>query len=104
MMEHDCPGETCWYCKVASVSFSASSMPTRNNSVAETNRAEKQLTKDRDAFKAMREQGIQPARLKGAAELQDKAHTKHEIETGKLLGNKGLASKVETTVKELAKR
>ena len=102
MMEHDCPGATCWYCKVASVSFSASSMPTRNTSVSETNRAEKQLTRDRDAFKAMREQGIQPARLRGAAELQDKAHTKHEIETGKLIGNKSLATRVERAAKEVA--
>ena len=101
MMKHDCPGETCWYCKVASVSFSASSMPTRNNSVAETNRAEKQLTKDRDAFKAMREQGIQPARLKGAADLQDHATTKSEIATGRILPKK-LASKVEAAKKELA--
>ena len=42
------------------------------------------------------------ARLKGAAQLQDQASTKHEIETGKILP-KQLAGKVESAVKELAK-
>ena len=101
MMEHDCPGDTCWYCKVASVSFSASSMPTRNTQVSDTIVAEKKLTRDMSAFKAMREQGIQPAKLTGAAELQDKATTKREIETGRLLP-KSIAKRVEATVKESA--
>jgi hypothetical protein len=76
-------------------------MPSRKPEVIATNEREKRLTKDRDAFKAMRDQGIQPARLGGAAELQDRAHTKHEIETGRLVGNKSLATKIEQTVKEL---
>ena len=46
--------------------------------------ADRQLEKDRTAFKAMRQQGIQPARLRGAAELQDRASTVHEIETGRI--------------------
>jgi hypothetical protein len=49
----------------------------------------------------MREQGIQPARLKGASDLQDRASTKDEIETGRLLPKK-LAKKIETAKKELA--
>jgi hypothetical protein len=98
---HDCSGAGCFGCKIKTVSFAASAMPTRKPEVAATNRRESNLTKDRDAFKAMRQQGIQPARLKGAAELQDKAHTKHEIETGKLIGNKSLATKVEKAVKEI---
>jgi len=103
MRPHDCSGESCFGCKIQTISFASSAMPTRRPQAAQTNAAEKRLTRDRDAFKAMREQGIQPARLKGAAEMQDRASTKHEIETGRLIGNKSLATKVERTVKELAK-
>jgi hypothetical protein len=93
--------EDCFACRIKSVSFASSAMPTRRPQAADINAAEKRLTKDRDAFKAMREQGIQPARLKGASDLQDRASTKDEIETGRLLP-KSLAKKVESTKKELA--
>lgn len=97
--QHD---ETCYPCKLKSISFAASAMPTRKPEAVATTIREKNLVRDRDAFKAMRQQGIQPARLKGAAQLQDQASTKHEIETGKILP-KQLAGKVESAVKELAK-
>lgn len=98
--QHD---DSCFACKIKSVSFAASAMPTRKPEAVATTAREKKLTRDRDAFKAMREQGIQPARLNGAADLQNRATTKHEIETGKILP-KSLAPKVESTVKELAKK
>jgi hypothetical protein len=97
--QHD---ESCYSCRLKTVSFAASAMPTRKPEAVATTLREKNLVRDRDAFKAMRQQGIQPARLKGAADLQDHASTKHEIETGKILP-KSLAPKVESAVKELAK-
>ena len=95
--------ENCFGCKVQSVSFAASAMPTRSPGVVATTKNERQLHKDRDAFKAMRDQGLAPARLKGAADLQARASTKHEIETGKIIGDAKLATKVESTLKALAK-
>ena len=103
MIEHDCPGPDCFLCRVRSVSVSYTAMPSRKPEVVSAEGREKELVKDMRAFKAMREQGIQPGRLKGAAELQDKATTLHEIETGKILP-KQIAGKVEQTVKELAKK
>lgn len=103
MMPHKCSGEGCFGCKIKGISFAASAMPTRSPDAARIYKADKQLDRDRSAFKAMREQGIQPARLKGASEMEARASTKHEIETGKILG-KSLATKVESTVKELAKK
>ena len=94
--------EGCFGCRIQSVSFAYSAMPTRSPGVVEANARERRLHKDRDAFKALRQDGIQPARLKGAADLQDNASTVHEIETGKILP-KSLAKRVESTVKELAK-
>jgi hypothetical protein len=95
-------GDECFGCRIQSVSFAASAMPTRKPQAAAEPAREKALVRDRTAFKAMRDQGIQPARLKGAADLQDRATTKHEIETGKIIGNASLAAKVESTVKEMA--
>ena len=98
--QHDA---TCYPCKLKSISFAASAMPTRHPGAVATEKRDKQLHKDRTAFKSMREQGIQPARLTGAADLQDQASTKHEIETGRIVGNRKLAAKIEQTVKEVAK-
>ena len=102
MMEHPCTGDDCFLCRVSSISFASSAMPTRKPEVVSTHNNEKNLVADMAAFKSMREQGIQPARLTGAKALQDNATTKHEIETGKILP-KSLAPKVESTLKELAK-
>jgi len=103
MQPHNCKGEGCFGCKIKSVSFAASAMPTRHIEASSNKINEKQLVRDRNAFKALKDEGIQPARLRGAAELQDKATTKHEIETGKILP-KSIAGKVESTVKELANK
>ena len=98
--QHD---DTCYPCKLKSISFAASAMPTRHPGAVATEQRDKKLHKDRAAFKSMREQGIQPARLSGAADLQDHATTKHEIETGRIIPNAKLAAKVEQTVKDVAK-
>jgi len=100
--QHD---ESCFACKIKSVSFAASAMPTRKPQVASGPwKNDKELDRDRDAFKAMRQQGIQPKSLKGAADLQDRASTQREIETGKIIGDRALATRVESTVKELAQK
>ena len=103
MMEHDCKGDECWYFRVASVSVASSAMPSRRPEAVSTLKAEQKLVKNRSAYKAMVEQGIQPASLGRAAELQDRASTKSEIETGRILPKK-LAGKVEEAKKELAKK
>jgi hypothetical protein len=43
---------------------------------------EKQLAKDRDAYKRLRENGTQPARLDGCARIEQVASTKEEVEHG----------------------
>ena len=101
MIAHECKGEGCFGCKIKSVSVAASAMPTRSPEAARIYKADKRLDKDRSAFKALTDEGIQPARLTGAAELQNRASTKREIETGKILP-KAIAGKVESSIKELA--
>lgn len=46
---------------------------------------EKQLDKDRPAYKRLKDEGLQPARMKGAADLERRAQSKFEIEAGRIL-------------------
>jgi hypothetical protein len=66
-----------------SVGFSANAMPTRKKRVIEANKTEKGWAKDHKAYKTMRQQGLRPARLTGAAKLQDTARDRLELESGK---------------------
>ena len=71
---------------------------TKSKDAGGSVKMEKQLELDRPAYKAMKDQGIQPARLIGAHELMTKAETKFEIESGRLMPGK--AKQVEAAVKE----
>lgn len=60
---------------------------TRNKGVPDepstvTRKREKQLVKDRDAYKRLRRDGLHPRALKGAARLEATAETRSEIERG----------------------
>ena len=78
-----CP-EGCFGCKVASVGFASSAMPTRS----ETARIEKQtavMHKDVEAYRRLRKNGLQPKSVKGAARLEARADSKWEVETNTTL-------------------
>lgn len=84
-LEGTCNPDTCYSCRVLSVGIAASAMPTRSPECVETARSEKVLVKDRTAFKQMRDDGMQPAKMHGAADLQRHAESKWEVESGKIL-------------------
>lgn len=67
---------------VASIAFSATAMPSRRAVAANTAAAEKDLTRNRDAYKRLKDDGLRPHTLVGAAELERKATNKYEIERG----------------------
>lgn len=46
----------------------------------DANRADRRLARDRDAYRALKDQGYQPARLDGAHDLAQTATTAAEIE------------------------
>lgn len=98
--QHD---DGCFACKIQSIAIgTARDMPTRVGPSGGVWKDDKDLSRDRDAFKSLREQGIQPASLKGAADLASRADTVHEIQSGKLIGDAKLAQKVETTLKDVS--
>jgi hypothetical protein len=79
----------CFACRVAGVQFGAASMPTRKGTArsAVIESKDKVLHKDLDAYKRLRQEGLQPKRIDGSAELERRAEEPWQVETG-ILPNK----------------
>jgi hypothetical protein len=77
--------EGCFGCKVMTVSFAPSAMPSRGAGAhcATANTAEKQLSKDLDAYKRMRKAGLNPRATKGAARVESECGSEYEVLRGK---------------------
>ena len=74
--------EGCFGCRIAGVSFAASSMPSRkidNNRIEAT---ERQWSKDMDAYKRLKQDGLQPSQIDGAANIEKKADHPSQVVTG----------------------
>lgn len=69
-----------------SVSISASACPSRDGGryAKRVNDTEKRWDRDFDAVRQMKQEGIVPAQVDGAADILARAETKAEIETGRL--------------------
>lgn len=80
----DCP-DNCFGCKIQSISIAASAMPTRSMAASIEKNTEV-MHKDAAAYKRLRKDGVQPKSVKGAAELEKRAASKWEVETGMNLG------------------
>jgi hypothetical protein len=91
-----CIGEGCQTCKYLSVGLGVGTMPTRHPSSAVTEAREKRWEKDMPAYKRMRQQGLQPKTIDGAAHIEAKAETRFEVESGQVLP--GQSKKIETAV------
>lgn len=70
---------------VLTVSVSASATPTRRAATVAMNQDEARWDIDRPAYKRLRENGTQPKNVLGCAELEMKASTRLEVESGQLL-------------------
>jgi hypothetical protein len=76
--------EGCFGCKVAGLSIAASATPSRRDGrrAATINHKDKVLEKDLDAYKRLRQEGLQPKTIDGSAEVEKKANYKWQVETG----------------------
>lgn len=83
--------------------IAAAARPTSGKAlgVHSANVGEKWLEKDKKAYKDMKDQGIQPEKLRGAHNLAMRASDRHEIESGELMDKKQV--KIEKEVKESLK-
>lgn len=58
------------------------STTSRGTRVAQVNQTERNWNKDMPAYKRLREEGLQPRRIDGAAEVEKRAKEKWQVETG----------------------
>ena len=75
----------CFGCKAASVAVAASATPSRSAGAAHAasvNATEARWDRDMPAFKRLREQGLQPQRIDGAADVEARATERHHVEGG----------------------
>jgi hypothetical protein len=80
---------SCFGCKVESVSFAPSAMPTRHPNAARAAVKDPQLDKDREAYKRLRRNGEQPKHVGGSARLEAISESSAEITTGALMTEHG---------------
>ena len=84
-IEGRCDPGACFSCRVLSVGISGAALPTRSPEVVKREARVKQLHRDRDAFKSLRNEGMAPAKMHGAEDLARHAESKWEVETGHIL-------------------
>ena len=72
--------EDCFGCKVLGVSFSADATPTRNPNVVSSNQMEREWSRDHAAYRRLVKDGVQPAAIDGAANVEQVASSKWEAE------------------------
>lgn len=72
----------CFGCKIASVAVSSAATPNRRRDSHGINEKEKRWHKDMDAYKRLRNDGLQPRKIDGSARVEAKADYKIQVETG----------------------
>jgi len=86
----------CFGCKVASVAFAGSAMPTRSEA-GTVERETRKMHSDVAAYRRLRKNGLQPKSVKGAALLEKTSDSKWEIETGQRIGDLKITKRLEET-------
>lgn len=76
--------EGCFGCRISHVRIAPSAAPSRRagSMVASTNAKEVKLDKDLDAYKRLRQDGLQPKAIDGSAQAESKANYGWQVETG----------------------
>ena len=77
----------CFPCKIQTISFAPSAMPTRSPGAARAKEKDPKLEKDLAAYKSLRRQGLQPMSTQGAHELMVQANEKWEVERNQIETN-----------------
>ena len=77
---HPTDVDGCFGCKILGVRMGANTTTTRGSVVGETNARERRWQRDMPAYKRLRQQGLQPRQIDGAAILEKHATEKWQIE------------------------
>lgn len=95
----DCPS---YREHLLSISVAPSAMPSRNPEAVRINAKEAAWQRDMPAYKVLREQGVQPKAIDGAADLAARAETKMEVESGHLLPTRAQRETASEVLAEMA--
>lgn len=74
--------EGCFGCKIAGIAISSDATPTRKEDSHRINETERRWHKDMDAYKRLRQDGLQPPKIDGSAKVEARASEKYQVETG----------------------
>jgi len=74
--------EGCFACRVSGVRMGMNTTTTRGMAVDGINKTERSWQKDMPAYKRLRENGLQPKSIDGAANVEKKAEHSWQVETG----------------------
>ena len=72
----------CFACRVSGVRMGMNTTTTRGMAVDGINKTERNWQKDMPAYKRLRENGLQPKSIDGAANVEKKAEHSWQVETG----------------------
>lgn len=98
---HPCLCES-YRAHLLSISIAPSSMPSRSPEAVAINAKEKRWQRDMPAYKVLRDQGVQPKAIDGAADLAARAESKMEVESGHLLPSKAQRQMTSDVLAEMA--
>ena len=85
--------------KARSLMVAPSAMVTRSGAAGEK-KAWTKLEKDRDAYKRLRDDGLQPTGIRDSADLEKTAETRMEVEAGHVVKNKRVRKATEKLLAE----
>ena len=82
---------------------SPSAVPSRNNVIdlAATKQAEKDKVADMDAYKRLRQNGVQPPSINGSAKLESRAEENFEVNSGQAFSNANNRKRNKNLIKDI---
>lgn len=82
--------EGCYACRVSSVQLAPTATPTRRGGGYDfqADFAREFVNGDREAYRRLRADGLQPPTIRGSAHLERHATTRYEVETGQVFTDK----------------
>lgn len=83
--------EGCFGCRIMTVSASATATPGRRPQAIEGISRDNRWSKDMDAYKRLRRDGLQPPQIDGCKQLETNAEIPKQIEMGTLADPKKIA-------------
>lgn len=96
----DCSPD-CFGCKAAGIRFSGTCTPGRKPEVVQQIAFDNSMTRDNEAYKRLRKEGLQPKSVKGSADVEQFATSRFEVESGHRLSSPEVGRKYDETQKFL---